>query len=107
MKGRGRQASEKKNSMAKSSVCGKTQSTTINVYIHTYVHIHHASLVFAKNRDTYQAVYTIRFADRVYVVHVFKKKSKSGIATPKSDVELIDRRLKQVGAIEKQRSKTP
>jgi phage-related protein len=58
------------------------------------------------NRDTYRAVYTIRFADRVYVLHVFKKKAKSGIATPKSDVELIERRLKQVEQMEKQRKKT-
>jgi phage-related protein len=41
----------------------------------------------------------------VYVVHVFKKKAKSGIATPKSDIELIELRLKQVEQMEKQRKK--
>jgi phage-related protein len=44
--------------------------------------------------DTYRAVYTVRFAKAVYVLHVFMKKSKSGIKTPKHEMELIDRRLK-------------
>ncbi len=44
--------------------------------------------------DTYRAVYTVRFRDAVYVLHAFKKKSKRGIATPKSDIDLIKRRLK-------------
>jgi phage-related protein len=42
---------------------------------------------------TYRAVYTIRFAKAVYVLHVFQKKSKKGIKTPKRDVDLIDKRL--------------
>ena len=58
------------------------------------------------NRDTYRAVYTIRYADRVYVLHVFKKKAKSGITTPKSDLDLIEKRLKQVVDMEKLRRKT-
>lgn len=57
------------------------------------------------NRDTYRAVYTVRFADRIYVLHAFKKKSKSGIATPKSDLELIERRLKQAQEMEKDRNR--
>lgn len=44
--------------------------------------------------DTYRAVYTVRFAVRVFVLHVFQKKSKSGVATPKLDVNLIRNRLK-------------
>ena len=44
--------------------------------------------------DTYRAVYTVRFREAVYVLHAFKKKSKRGIATPKSDIDLIKRRLK-------------
>jgi len=44
--------------------------------------------------NTYRAVYTIRFADRVYVLHCFQKKSKRGIQTPKADIELIGDRLK-------------
>jgi len=46
------------------------------------------------NRNAYRAVYTIRFTSAVFVLHVFQKKSKRGIATPKSDLNLIERRLK-------------
>ncbi len=44
--------------------------------------------------DTYRAVYTVQFAARVFVLHVFQKKSKSGISTPKPDLDLIRNRLK-------------
>ena len=57
------------------------------------------------DRDSYRAVYTVRFAERIYVLHVFKKKSKSGIATPKGDLALIERRLKQAQEMERDRSK--
>lgn len=43
--------------------------------------------------DTYRAVYTVRLADAVYVLHAFQKKSKSGIATPQHDIALIRERL--------------
>jgi phage-related protein len=43
--------------------------------------------------DTWRAVYTVRFADAVYVLHAFQKKSKSGIATPKKEIDLIRQRL--------------
>jgi phage-related protein len=43
--------------------------------------------------DTYRAVYTVKLAGIVYVLHIFQKKSKHGIATPKQDVELIENRL--------------
>jgi phage-related protein len=43
--------------------------------------------------DAYRAVYTVHFDNAVYVLHVFQKKSKSGIATPKQEIELIRRRL--------------
>ncbi|HUB16063.1 MAG TPA: type II toxin-antitoxin system RelE/ParE family toxin [Acetobacteraceae bacterium] len=46
--------------------------------------------------DTYRAVYTVRWPDRLYVLHVFKKKSKSGRKTPKGDLNVIDTRLKRV-----------
>jgi phage-related protein len=38
----------------------------------------------------------VRIADRIQVLHAFQKKSKSGIKTPKPDVDLIERRLKAV-----------
>ena len=44
--------------------------------------------------DAYRTVYTVRFEEAVYVLHAFQKKSKQGIKTPKSDIELIRARLK-------------
>ena len=43
---------------------------------------------------TYRAVYTVRFREAVFVLHVFRKKSKRGIATPQADMEVIRHRLK-------------
>ncbi len=43
---------------------------------------------------TYRAVYTVKFKEAVAVLHVFQKKSKQGIATPKQEVELIKSRFK-------------
>lgn len=44
--------------------------------------------------NTYRAVYTVRFADSVFVLHGFQKKSKRGAATPKRVLDLIRERLK-------------
>ena len=43
--------------------------------------------------DPYRAVYTVKFSDAIYVLHVFQKKSKRGIKTPKKDLDLIRERL--------------
>lgn len=51
--------------------------------------------------DTYRAVYTVRFESAVYVLHCFQKKSKSGIATPKQDMDKIRERLQAVEAFER------
>jgi len=56
--------------------------------------------------DTFRAVYTVRFADVVYVLHAFQKKSKTGIKTPQDDVSLIAERLKRAQA-DYERSSTP
>jgi len=48
---------------------------------------------------TYRAVYTIKFAEAVFVLHCFQKKSKSGIATPKPDIDIIRARLKVAEAL--------
>ena len=45
------------------------------------------------DRNTYRAVYTVRFLGAVYVLHCFQKKSKHGIKTPQQDIELIKQRL--------------
>jgi phage-related protein len=44
--------------------------------------------------NTYRAVYTVRFARVVYVLHVFQKKSKKGKKAPKHHMDLIRKRLK-------------
>ena len=44
--------------------------------------------------DTYRAVYTVKFAQAIYVLHAFQKKSPQGSRTARTDIELISRRLK-------------
>jgi phage-related protein len=53
--------------------------------------------------NAYRAVYTVRFAAAVIVLHVFQKKSKSGIETPKPNMDLIETRLKKAAEIMKER----
>ena len=49
--------------------------------------------------DTFRAVYTVRFQDRVYVLHAFQKKSKKGIATPQPDIDVMKQRLARAAAL--------
>ena len=51
---------------------------------------------------TYRAVYTVKFAEAVFVLHCFSKKSKRGIETPKEDIDIIRARLKVAEAIAKE-----
>ena len=53
--------------------------------------------------DTFRAVYTVRHADTVYVLHAFQKKSKTGRETPRRDMELIEQRLREAEQIAKGR----
>jgi phage-related protein len=43
--------------------------------------------------DTFRTVYTVKLQKAVYVLHVFQKKSKHGIATPASEIHLVKQRL--------------
>lgn len=52
--------------------------------------------------DTYRAVYTVRFAAKVFVLHVFQKKSTKGISTSKHDIDVIRERLKAAEATAKE-----
>jgi len=45
--------------------------------------------------DTYRAVYTVRLEGAVYVLHAFQKKSKSGIKTPRKELDLVRDRLRR------------
>jgi len=55
--------------------------------------------------DTYRAVYTVRFAAKVYVLHVFQKKSKHGVSTPQKDIDLIKERLKKAELLHEKENK--
>jgi phage-related protein len=44
--------------------------------------------------DTYRAVYTVRFAEVIYVLHAFQKKSTKGISTATTDIAMIKARLR-------------
>jgi phage-related protein len=52
--------------------------------------------------DTYRAVYVVKIGEKVYVLHAFQKKSKRGIKTPQTDVDLIKQRYKDALAREEQ-----
>ena len=60
-------------------------------------------IVDRHDTDTYRAVYTAQFAGTIYVLHVFQKKSKRGIATPRKDVELVRQRLAAAQRHDKER----
>ncbi len=51
---------------------------------------------------TYRTVYTVEFQNYIFILHAFQKKSKSGIATPKQEVQLIKRRLRDARELHKQ-----
>ena len=50
-------------------------------------------MVESSDGNAFRAVYTVRFAQAVYVLHCFQKKSPSGIKTARTDVELVHQRL--------------
>lgn len=59
--------------------------------------------VVADDREgTFREVYTVRFDEAIYVLHIFQKKSKKGIETPKQDMDLIKKRLKWAEALHKE-----
>ena len=50
-------------------------------------------------------MYTVRFATAVFVLHVFQKKSKLGAATPKPDMDVIEKRSKRAAELMKQQER--
>ena len=54
------------------------------------------------NTDTYRSIYSVKIDDLVYVLHCFQKKSKTGIKTPKNELELIKQRLKEAEILSKE-----
>jgi phage-related protein len=53
--------------------------------------------------DTWRAVYTVRYAEAIYVLHAFQKKSTKGIATPGKEIDLIHRRLAEAERLHRQK----
>jgi phage-related protein len=53
-------------------------------------------------KNTYRAVYAIKLGESLYVLHAFQKKSKQGIETPKKEMDLVEKRLKQAQQIYKE-----
>jgi phage-related protein len=60
-------------------------------------------IVDRHDTNTYRAVYTAQFAEVVYVLHAFQKKSKRGKATPQNDIALIRRRLAEAERLHRER----
>jgi phage-related protein len=61
-------------------------------------------IVEAFDGNAYRAVYTVRFKNAIYVLHAFMKKSRSGIATPQKEIDVIERRLRLAKADSERRS---
>ena len=64
-----------------------------------------AKIIELKENDrsgTYRLVYTVEMAEFIFVLHSFQKKSKTGKETPKQEIDLVKRRLKEAEALYKQ-----
>jgi phage-related protein len=55
--------------------------------------------------ETYRAIYTVKFEDVIYVLHAFQEKSKQGVATSQSDIDLIRRRLRMAKELHARRGR--
>lgn len=53
-----------------------------------------SEIVVDEREGTFRAVYTIEFKDAIAVLHVFQKKSKAGIETPRKEIDLVIQRVK-------------
>ena len=61
-----------------------------------------AEIVSDYRGDTFRAVYTMRYAGRVYILHAFQKRSKTGRRTTRADMDLIKQRLREAERIERE-----
>ena len=59
-------------------------------------------LVESDQGGTYRAVYKVKFAEAVFVLHCFNKKSKRGVETPQEDMDIIRARLRIAEALAKE-----
>jgi len=61
-----------------------------------------ANIIEIRENDlngTYRLIYTVEIEEYVFVLHAFQKKSKSGISTPKQEIEMLKNRLKEARAL--------
>ena len=80
--------------------CGKHRDTkTLSVFVGAGV----VEVVKDYRGDTFRAVYTLRYAGAVYVLHAFQKKSKTGRETARRDLALVKQRLREAEQIAKER----
>jgi phage-related protein len=61
---------------------------------------HTLEIVENDHGNTYRVVYTVRYSARIYVLHCFQKKSKTGDKTPQHEIDLVRERLKQAEKME-------
>ena len=53
-------------------------------------------IVLSYQTNAYRAIYAVQLDENIWVIHAFQKKSKTGIKTPKPDIDLVKERLKQL-----------
>jgi len=53
-------------------------------------------LVLKEHGDAYRAIYGLQFGDEIWVAHAFQRKSKTGIATPKHEIDVVRERIKRL-----------
>lgn len=53
-------------------------------------------LALRERGNAYRVVYVLRVGEELWVIHAFQKKSKSGIATPRAEIELIRDRIRRL-----------
>jgi len=58
-------------------------------------------IVESHQKNAYRMIYAVQISEKIYVLHAFQKKSKTGIKTPKSDVDLVKQRYKQAQELAK------
>lgn len=79
-----------------------------HVHAKTLSGLGNAKIIELRENDrsgTYRLVYTVEISEIIFVLHAFQKKSKSGIATSKQDIDLIKRRLREAEALYSQLKK--
>jgi phage-related protein len=62
-------------------------------------------IALAHETNAFRAVYAVQLGKKIYVLHAFQKKSKSGIKTPQKDIDLIKRRYKEAKELAKREEK--